>query len=75
MSEQVDGSDDEDYGGRKCNCWGVYELIVMLVFVFLSSYGLTKILEGCGMVVWYDGAQHFWFEEDVRRWIHSEVGE
>jgi hypothetical protein len=51
--------------------WGVREWIIMVVLVGLAVHGMVGILEDYGAIVWHGGEQHFWFEEDLKRWIHG----
>ncbi len=44
----------------------------MAVLVGLAVHGMVDILEDMGFIVWYEGGQHFWFEERLRRWIHGQ---
>lgn len=61
-----------DFDAFNCSAaWGVREWIIMAVLIGLASHGMVDILEDTGVIVWYDGGQHFWFEEDLRRWIHG----
>lgn len=75
MSEERDKSESQSFDWSKAFLFP--DWLVLVLLVGLATHGLVTILEGCGIIVWYDGAQHFWFEDDVRRWIHNkpEAGE
>ena len=61
-----------DFDASHCSAaWGVRELMIIAVLVGLAVHGMVDILEDSGVIVWYGGEQHFWFEEEVRRWIHG----
>ncbi len=51
--------------------WRLREWIMLAVLVGLAAHGMADILEDAGYIVWHDGEQHFWFEEDLKRWIHE----
>lgn len=59
MSEQI----------QPDNSWRFREWFFLALGLVLASHGLVSILEGCGVIVWYGGKPHFWFEEAVRAWI------
>jgi len=42
----------------------------LVAFVAVSIV-INQWLEANGWLVWVNGYQQFWFEEDVRRWIHG----
>ncbi len=44
------------------------------LFLFgMSSYGACRLCDDLGITVRYaDGSAHFWFEMDLRRWIHEK---
>ena len=58
-----------------CRCsaaFGAYEFCVFLLVAVFSIYGLCRLMDDTGITVWYeDGSSHFWFEEDLRGWIHG----
>lgn len=61
-----------DFDASHCSAaWGVREWMIMAVLVGLAVHGMVDILEDTGVIVWCGGEQHFWFEEEVRRWIHG----
>jgi hypothetical protein len=53
------------------NSWRFREWLAWVVLIGLAVHGIVDVLEDIGVIVWYDGEQHFWFEERLRRWIHA----
>ncbi len=52
---------------------GVKQLALAVILIAICSYGLCRVLEVAGMIVWYaDGSSHFWFEQELRAWIHGK---
>lgn len=49
---------------------GVSDYMLLIIVIFLMTYGLTSLLEDYKFIdrKW----EHFWFEEDLRRWIHGK---
>jgi len=61
-----------DSDSSRCSAaWGLREWLALVVLIGLAVHGAVTIAENTGVIVWYDGGQHFWFEEQVRRWIHE----
>jgi hypothetical protein len=51
--------------------WNISECLAFVVLILLASHGAFKILEDAGVIVRYGDGSHFWFEEDLRKWIQD----
>ncbi len=51
--------------------FNLYDLFLYVLFVALASYGLCRLLEDYGVIAWHDGGSHFWFEPELKKWIHE----
>lgn len=56
---------------RCSNPPGVYELLCFVILCIFSIYGLCSFMEDTGIIIWYDGGSHFWFEPFLRDLIHK----
>lgn len=63
---------NRDFDASHCSAaWCLRDWIIIAVLIGLATHGAVDILEDHGVIMWYGGVQHFWFEEDLRRWIHG----
>jgi len=61
-----------DSDATRCSAaWRLREWIVLALLIGLATHGGMEILKDFGVVVWYEGGWHFWFEEQLRQWIHE----
>ena len=60
----------EHSGSSDCSSAFVFCLVVAL-----AIYGLCQLMDDTGIVVHRNGEAQFWFEEDLRSWIHGRSGE
>jgi len=64
---ECSGSRNRSADARTIVTW-----VIAWSLVGLSSFGLCCLLEETGVIVWYvDGSSHFWFESELKRWIHG----
>jgi hypothetical protein len=62
-----------DSDSSRCSAaWRLREFLALMVLIVLAVHGAVTILEDTGVIVRYDGGQHFWFEEQLREWIHGK---
>jgi hypothetical protein len=49
---------------------GVSDYVIFIFFIFFATYGMASFLEDRKIIDrnW----KHFWFEKDLKRWIHGE---
>lgn len=45
--------------------------VALAIVIWLACYGAIRLGEDIGLVVFRNGEAQFWFEGDLRRWIHK----
>lgn len=65
MTKPKDDSRDLD----AINCSS--SLVVCFVVAF-AIYGLCRLMDDAGIVVHRNDEAQFWFEDDLRSWIHGK---
>jgi len=71
MSEPKDQATATECSSHCYAVFGFREWVILAVLVGLAAHGGVTIMEDTGVLVWRFGEYQFWFEEDVRRWIHG----
>lgn len=72
MENPYRSASTEPFNNPKNEKFRIIDFIILFILVLFSSYGCSRFLEDVGVVVTKNDRAEFWFEDDLRRWIHKQ---